>query len=557
MIKYVFNVTQGRCHVKDKDTYIIAGWFKYDNPEENTIKLTFDDEQDISFDIKIWNTPDIRVKYAGYNAGVTKEYFLSFKLPENYSQYNKLKIYTVSSTGEEKVSMEILVDKIKSDQKYLDHWVDFCQFTEENIVITGWCVSMSPIEIRTYLPDGTRVPCEVSWHARIDVKALYHETSYLPNSGFSIKIKDSQPQIKTLVIVFKSGTLKTRDSVNVAERRRAWEKKDSFLEKWKANPRHHYVQRTVNFIKINGVKRFIERIGEKILQKNTDQTIYGDWLRKHTPSEEEFAFQQQKKFDYEPEFSIVVPLYKTPEKYLRDLVDSIREQTYSKWKLYLSDGSGAESPLNSLLDELEQMDARIKALRNEQQLRIAQNTNVALNAAEGDFIVFADHDDLLTRDALYECVTALNNDREIEFIYTDEDKISSDGKKYFSPHFKSDFNIDLLRSMNYFCHLCVVKKELLQKVGYLDPEYDGAQDYDFVLRCTEQTKHIFHIPKVLYHWRMDNNSTSSNPESKRYAFDAEGEQLRLIADVKGMMLKSLTDNTLVFTGYDISGRKNR
>ena len=138
----------------------------------------------------------------------------------------------------------------------------------------------------------------------------------------------------------------------------------------------------------------------------------------------------------------------------------------------------------------------------------------------GDYIAFGDHDDLLAPDAFYECVRLLNQDQTIEAIYTDEDKISMDGKEHFQPHFKTDFNIDLLRSVNYICHLFVVKRSLFEKVGLLNHEYDGAQDYDFVLRCAEQAVNIRHIPKILYHWRAHKDSTAENPESKRYAFEA-------------------------------------
>jgi len=147
-------------------------------------------------------------------------------------------------------------------------------------------------------------------------------------------------------------------------------------------------------------------------------------------------------------------------------------------------------------------------------------TNEALKICTGDFIAFGDHDDLFAPNALYECVKEINRDRSVDMIYTDEDKITMDGKEHFQPHFKSDFNIDMLRSMNYICHLLVVKRSLYEKVGFLKHEFDGAQDYDFVLRCVENTEHISHIPMILYHWRAHKESTAENPESKRYAFEA-------------------------------------
>ena len=213
-------------------------------------------------------------------------------------------------------------------------------------------------------------------------------------------------------------------------------------------------------------------------------------------------------------------MYKTPINYLEKLVESVQKQTYANWELCLSDGSGESSPLEKYLKKLEKQEKRVKVIRNSAPLRISENTNAALAAAKGDYVAFADHDDLLAEDALYECVKVLQERPETELIYTDEDKISINGKHYFQPHFKSDYNPDLLCSMNYFCHLVVVKKDLLERAGWLNGEFDGAQDYDFVLRCCEQTNEIYHIPRVLYHWRAHENSTSENPESKKYAFEA-------------------------------------
>ena len=230
--------------------------------------------------------------------------------------------------------------------------------------------------------------------------------------------------------------------------------------------------------------------------------------------------QKNRKFIKEPKFSIVIPLYKTPEKYLREIVESILKQTYSNWELCLSDGSGNNSPLTDILEELKEKDTRIKYISSSEQLKISDNTNLALSIATGDYIAFADHDDLLEINALYECATLINEKNTVDMIYSDEDKVSMNSGRYFEPHFKPDFNIDLLRSVNYFCHLVVVGRKVIEKVGGLNGDFDGAQDYDFVLRCIENTKNIYHIPKVLYHWRAHIDSTAENPESKKYAFEA-------------------------------------
>ena len=140
--------------------------------------------------------------------------------------------------------------------------------------------------------------------------------------------------------------------------------------------------------------------------------------------------------------------------------------------------------------------------------------------ASGEYILLADHDDLLSPDALYEIAKEINDHQDADIIYTDEDKVDMEGEHYFDPHFKPDFNLYMLRTSNYICHIFVVKRDIARAVGGFCSEYDGAQDYDFILKCTEQAKGIYYVPKILYHWRCHTDSTASNPESKMYAWEA-------------------------------------
>lgn len=278
------------------------------------------------------------------------------------------------------------------------------------------------------------------------------------------------------------------------------------------------IKKIDSYIKAYGIRKTVGLLYEKATHK--DQKDYERWLERHKITEAIREVQKETVFDKQPCFSIVVPLYKTQEKYLKELVESIKGQTYSNWELCLSDGSGGDSPLKEILKELEHSDSRIKVISSKESLQIAENTNAAIDIATGDYIVFADHDDILSVDALYECTKCINENQEVDMIYSDEDKVSMDGQTYFEPHFKPDLNMDLLCSVNYFCHLVVVKRQLLEQAGKLNGEYNGAQDYDFVLRCVENTDAVYHIPKILYHWRAHMDSTAENPESKRYAFEA-------------------------------------
>lgn len=266
------------------------------------------------------------------------------------------------------------------------------------------------------------------------------------------------------------------------------------------------------------MKDFCGKVYRKLIGNKVEEKRYQKWIARHMQR----LMASEKSwdtFEKKPLYSIVVPLYRTPEPFLRELVDSILAQTYPKWELILSDGSGEESPIADCLKEL-QKDKRIRVLDNREKLDISENTNRGLLEAKGDYIVFADHDDVLPPYALYECTKAICENGEPDLIYSDEDKITMDGKVHFQPHFKPDFNLTLLRSMNYFCHLVVVKKELQEKAGLLQAEYNGAQDYDFVLRCVEHAENICHIPEILYHWRSHAGSIAGSGSSKEYAFEA-------------------------------------
>lgn len=266
------------------------------------------------------------------------------------------------------------------------------------------------------------------------------------------------------------------------------------------------------------MKDIAGKVYRRLIGGRLEEKRYQKWIQGHMSSlmEREQSWEQ---FEKKPLYSIVVPLYRTPEVFLRELVKSVQEQTYSRWELILSDGSGENSPLTACLREL-QKDKRVRVLENNERLDISENTNRGLKEVRGDYIVFADHDDVLPPYALYECTKAVSENDEPDIIYSDEDKVTMDGKTYFQPHFKPDYNLTLLQSMNYFCHLVVVKRSLQEKVGFLRAEYNGAQDYDFVLRCVEQTEKICHIPKILYHWRSHAGSIAGSGSSKEYAFEA-------------------------------------
>ncbi len=248
------------------------------------------------------------------------------------------------------------------------------------------------------------------------------------------------------------------------------------------------------------------------------QDAYEKWVELNEPTAEELEQQRHTKFEKKPKISIIIPMYQTPKKFFEELVDGLIAQTYSNWELCLADGSPEE---NGALKPIYEKDSRIQYKFLGENKGISGNTNEALKLATGDYIALLDHDDLLPPFSLYEIVDCINQNPEVEFIYTDEDKFEKIGGKRYDPYFKSDFAPDTLRANNYICHFSIFKKELMDELGGFRSEYDGAQDYDIILRMSEKAKNIIHIPKILYHWRVHELSTAkAGDTSKPYAYDA-------------------------------------
>lgn len=246
---------------------------------------------------------------------------------------------------------------------------------------------------------------------------------------------------------------------------------------------------------------------------------YGEWLKLHRATPATLELQREHQIANSPRFSIIVPLYKTPIPLFQEMVESVIAQTHRNWELILVNASPEIPDLAKEIDRFCRQDKRIKVVVLSNNLGISENTNAGIAAATGDYIAFFDHDDLLEPDALYEYARAINDDPDIDLLYCDEDKLMPDGS-YSQPFFKPDFSIDMLRNNNYVCHMLTIRKSLLDTLEPNTSIFDGAQDHNLTLEASERTKHIHHVAKVLYHWRITPNSTASGADAKPYALEA-------------------------------------
>lgn len=251
---------------------------------------------------------------------------------------------------------------------------------------------------------------------------------------------------------------------------------------------------------------------------------YNDWFQLvHRTSKLEMNLQRKQHFAIAPKYSIIVPLYKTPIEFFKDMANSVLDQTYPNWELLLVNASPEDAGLQQKVAQLCRYDHRVKEIPLEKNKGITLNTNAGITAASGDFLCFFDHDDVLELDALYRYTEAINKRPDTDLLYCDEDKLQ-DGR-YREPFFKTEWNPDLLLGMNYVCHFLTVRKSIMDKLSLPGREYDGSQDYHMTFRIGEQARHVHHEPRVLYHWRVHDHSTAKRADQKDYALETSRQAI--------------------------------
>lgn len=299
-------------------------------------------------------------------------------------------------------------------------------------------------------------------------------------------------------------------------------------------------------IRKHGIKGLLIKFNESH-KEPIDKDYVKNW-QNYVVTPDEWKIQRNTMFEHMPLISVVVPAYETPANFLEQLMKSLSAQSYENWELCIADGSQSKAVEVQVMQYMEQ-EPRIKYQHLSDNGGISENTNKGFQMAIGEYIGLLDHDDVLASNALYEVARMINAHPDCDVIYSDEDKVDASGAVHTRPHFKLDYNQELLLHYNYICHFLVMRKTVLDKVGDLNPAFDGSQDYDLVLRLADETDRFYHIHKILYHWRVHEQSTAGSSLSKDYAY-AAGKRV-LEAYLKRNEIKARVAEVRGRASYDI------
>ncbi len=532
---FVFN--RIRCSVSDDNDIVLQGFCSekiFLNTEALQIVLKKSSGEDKKITARYDFSKAPLDKKNLFGAGKTVKTFSAIiTLIEKVEDDERLYMYFKESETDNPVELYSCTGKeLKHYTDKLNYCVDSVESDGKNIMIKGWAVDAHDVEFKLVkIEQGKEedISFELNRYTRSDVAESFAELDNTKDIGFVVKLANNKYKMR---LYLSAGERHEEYRVNGSK---------GVSRIPVVNKAKNVINKTIMNTKNYGLKSTWLKIKIRFRTKAAFATAnYNTWIKKRMPDKKELARQRDMKFEYSPLFSILVPLYETDEYFLDELIKSVKNQTYKNWELCFSDGSKDSERLRKIIENYSKADKRIKYTDDKKgPLGISDNTNQAYEIATGEYIVLGDHDDLFTPDALYECVKVLNN-KKVDVIYTDEDKTDEKGKKFFGANFKPDFNIDLLRSCNYICHMFVASKKLVDEIGTFNSEFDGAQDYDFILRCVEKANEVYHIPKVLYRWRAHSNSTSERPDSKLYAFEAGRRAIE--AHYKRLGIEAIVEN---------------
>lgn len=496
---FCFSIDEERYDDRHGHVLSLDGWYSHPDRKTYGFELLGDGYDTVELpEIQRRERPDVAqalgCEFGDFLPGFTVQIPEVLKLAE---KYQSLELFL--RDGEERVSIwEISADELNEliKENLVEYHLDRVEILYDTMLeIQGWVVDQrGSVEVTVHQEDASLLDCRISRGRRPDVVERRNLDEEYKTQEIGFRISAALPEIKggEIILHFCGDSVTKTYTIDIEELR-----------------------------KQNKPKGFLSRLFGK---ESVAEGGYEAWLARHKVDKRTLRRQKHSAFAQKPLISIVIPLYCTPLPYLKELLESVRRQSYENWQLCLADGS-PDDKAKEFIEKHYGREKRIVYRKLEENGGISANTNEAVALAAGEYLMLCDHDDTLEPDALYEIVKAIN-DTGADVLYTDEDKVSMDGRHYFDPNFKPDFNLFRLRENNYICHIFVVKKSLTDETGLLRSEFDGAQDFDFILRCCEKAQKITHIPKVLYHWRCHMDSTAADPSSKAYAYEAGRKAVR-------------------------------
>ena len=496
---FCFSIDEERYDDRHGHVLSLDGWYSHPDRKTYGFELLGDGYDTVELpEIQRRERPDVAqalgCEFGDFLPGFTVQIPEVLKLAE---KYQSLELFL--RDGEERVSIwEISADELDEliKENLVEYHLDRVEILYDTMLeIQGWVVDQrGSVEVTVHQEDASLLDCRISRGRRPDVVERRNLDEEYKTQEIGFRISAALPEIKggEIILHFCGDSVTKTYTIDIEELR-----------------------------KQNKPKGFLSRLFGK---ESVAEGGYEAWLARHKVDKRTLRRQKHSAFAQKPLISIVIPLYCTPLPYLKELLESVRRQSYENWQLCLADGS-PDDKAKEFIEKHYGREKRIVYRKLEENGGISANTNEAVALAAGEYLMLCDHDDTLEPDALYEIVKAIN-DTGADVLYTDEDKVSMDGRHYFDPNFKPDFNLFRLRENNYICHIFVVKKSLTDETGLLRSEFDGAQDFDFILRCCEKAQKITHIPKVLYHWRCHMDSTAADPSSKAYAYEAGRKAVR-------------------------------
>ena len=499
MEDFCFSIDEERYDDRHGHVLSLDGWYAHPDKKVYGFELLGDGYDTVEIpEVQRRERPDVAQalgrEFGDFLPGFTVQIPEVLKLAE---KYQSLELFL--RDGEERIRIwEITSDEMDEliKENLVEYHLDRVEILYDTMLeIQGWVVDQrGSVEVTVHQEDASLLDCRISRGRRPDVVERRNLDEEYKTEEIGFRISAALPEItgRDIILHFCGDSVTKTCDIDIEELR-----------------------------KENKPKGFFGRFFGK---ESVAEGGYEAWIARHKADKRTLRKQKHTAFVKKPLISIVIPLYCTPLPYLKELLESVRRQSYENWQLCLADGS-PDDKAKEFIEKHYGREKRIIYRKLEQNGGISINTNEAIALAKGEYIMLCDHDDTLEPDALYEIVKVIN-ETDADVIYTDEDKVSMDGRHYFDPNFKPDFNLFRLRENNYICHIFVVKKSLTDEIGLLRSEFDGAQDFDFILRCCEKAKKITHIPKILYHWRCHMDSTAADPSSKAYAYEAGRKAVR-------------------------------